>query len=126
MPITGIANNCEQSETVAFRLRFFLARADVICIARFLYAYPMGITMDVYCRHCGEPCDVYHLHHDMEPEYRKMFKEGKGCDCCQGKGERLDNLKTGAMDLLSELLGDDVDGIASMMDDFEYLGMLDD
>lgn len=82
--------------------------------------------MDVYCRHCGEPCDVYHLEHDMEPEFRKMFKEGKGCDSCEGKGPKLNNKLTLAMEVTSDLLGDDFDGIASMMDDFEYVGMLED
>lgn len=61
----------------------------------------------------------------MEPKYREMFKKGKGCDCCKGEGERKVSLRTEAMGAMMELLGDDIDGMASMMDDFEYLGMLD-
>ena len=82
--------------------------------------------MDVYCQHCGEACDTYHLYHDMEPEYRKMFKDGKGCDCCEGKGEPANIMLTEAMAVVAELLGDDIDGMAAMMDDFDYAGMLDD
>ena len=82
--------------------------------------------MDVYCQHCGEPCDVYHLNHDMEPEFRKMFKEGRGCDCCEGKGEKDTSLRSSAMGAMMDLMGDDIDGIASMMDDFEWAGFLDD
>lgn len=81
--------------------------------------------MDVYCQHCGEPCDVYHLMHDMEPEFREMFKAGTGCDCCEGKGEKDNSLRSEAMGMMMDLMGDDIDGVASMMDDFEWAGMLE-
>lgn len=66
--------------------------------------------MDVYCQHCGEPCDVFHLNHDMEPQFRRMFKAGKGCDYCEGKGKPIDSKRTQAMGILSELMPDDIDG----------------
>lgn len=81
--------------------------------------------MDVYCQHCNEPCDVFHLNHDMEPEFREMFKAGKGCDCCEGKGEKSKTLRSEAMGIMMDMMGDDIDGVASMMDDFDYAGMLD-
>jgi hypothetical protein len=61
----------------------------------------------------------------MEPEFREMFKAGKGCDCCEGKGEKDNSKRSDAMGALMELMGDDIDGVASMMDDFEWAGMLD-
>ena len=81
--------------------------------------------MDIRCQHCGEPCDVYHLNHDMEPEFREMFKAGKGCDSCEGKGEKDNSLRSEAMGICMEMMGDDIDGVASMMEHFEWIGMLD-
>lgn len=76
--------------------------------------------MDVRCQHCGEPCDVYHLYHDMEPEYREMFKAGTGCDACQGRqSERRDDEYMEKVRLLSELMGDDIDGLACMTEDLD-------
>ena len=77
--------------------------------------------MDVYCGNCGEPCDVYHLHHDMEPEFREMFKAGKGCDCCEGKTQEKKSFRSELSCVALDLLGDDIDGVASMMDDAEYM-----
>ncbi len=77
--------------------------------------------MDVYCRHCGEPSDVYHVEHDMELRFRKMFKAGKGCDCCEGKGSPANNGTTERADIIAELLGDDLDGQAAMLDDMGFM-----
>lgn len=81
--------------------------------------------MDVFCKHCDEPCDVWHLNNDMEPHFREMFKAGKGCDICEGKGSPSNSKRSDAMGLLQDMLGDDIDGIASMMDDFDFMGMLE-
>jgi len=81
--------------------------------------------MDLYCQHCEEPADVYHVNHDMDPEFRAMFRAGTGCDCCEGKGARVDSLRADAMGAMMDIMGDDLDGCASMMDDFDYMGMLD-
>lgn len=41
--------------------------------------------MDVYCRVCGEPWDVWSLKEDFTESERKQFLEGKGCPACGGK-----------------------------------------
>jgi hypothetical protein len=79
-------------------------------------------TMDVYCGNCGEPCDVHHLHHDMEPEFREMFRAGNGCDCCEGKKqEGKKSFRSELSCAMLDILGDDIDGVASAMDDAEYM-----
>ena len=77
--------------------------------------------MDVYCANCGEPSEVYHVHHDMEPQYRKLFLAGTGCDCCKGKPVENKPARAEVAGALLDILGDDLDGMASMMDDFDGL-----
>jgi hypothetical protein len=90
--------------------------------------------MDIYCQRCDEPWEVYYVEHDMDIEDagkgrngmtpKEMFKAGVGCPCCDwgNKAPEKQSLRGQAMSLMSEMLGDDVDGMASMMDDFEYMG----
>ena len=80
------------------------------------------IEMDVYCANCGEPCDIYHLNNDMEPKFRQMFKAAKGCDCCEGKKQEGEKpLRASLSSVAMDLLGDDLDGAASVLDDYEYM-----
>lgn len=73
--------------------------------------------MDLYCCKCGEPFD---FHSFETPQERKAFTV-KGCGGvewigeCDGDGSSLEAMAAGAM---SDLLGDDVDGIAAMLEDF--------
>jgi len=57
----------------------------------------------------------------------EAFKAGVGCPACHwGKNApEQQSLRGMAMGAIMDILGDDVDGMASMMDDFEYAGMLD-
>jgi len=107
--------------------------------------------MDIYCPKCGEPWDIDELHdvithrgYDYEAAKRSipdsnerqkayerewfnpLMKEfrTKGCgsvfgsDCVPVNSER-----TMVSQAAFDLMGDDVDGIASMMDDAERLGI---
>lgn len=87
--------------------------------------------MDVYCPVCSEPWDVDEFH-DVADELdstfdavRKDFRR-RGCAAL---GQRPcvpdDSLRSLASATLMDVLGDDIDGVASMLDDFEYMGMLD-
>jgi hypothetical protein len=50
----------------------------------------------------------------------------RGCVALQfSPCEKRDNMRASAMGVMAELMGDDLDGMASMMDDFNYLGLLD-
>jgi hypothetical protein len=42
--------------------------------------------MDVYCKRCGEPWDLYGVQHgDMTATERDRFWAGEGCPSCCGK-----------------------------------------
>lgn len=79
--------------------------------------------MDIYCPRCGEPMDAYELH-DAGMSYeeaRKTFFNGAlGCgQLFNGRPCEPRNTEQGEKSaLLVEMLGDDVDGIASMSIDF--------
>ena len=60
--------------------------------------------MDIYCANCAEPQDAF----DLEPSERTLL-----------------NQRTAGADMrtvLFDVLGDDLDGIASIMDDGPYMG----
>lgn len=40
--------------------------------------------MDLVCGVCLEPSDSHHVNHDMPLWQSRLFKAGKGCDCCHG------------------------------------------
>lgn len=96
--------------------------------------------MDVYCGLCGEPYDVFYVNQEMNQNEdgprpdgttigtfgrrtilpAEAFKAGKGCPACKwGKNapaERPYNAEASAA--LMELCGDDLDGVAGMLEDF--------
>jgi len=39
---------------------------------------------DTVCVLCGEPWSTYHLNFDAPFYVRKLFRAGKGCECCEG------------------------------------------
>jgi hypothetical protein len=105
--------------------------------------------LDLYCQRCGEPFDQYGVYNgDMTPEEKTLFLQGKECPSCHGM--EMCVLKTpctacehalesfsGAYgcgihqfkrpfraelaSVLGDLLGDDTDGLASEMEDAEYM-----
>ena len=94
--------------------------------------------MDLYCQKCSEPWDFWHVQSDMDDELEDFaddgtkpsvrFKNGEGCPACDWgkKAPKTPNMRAQAMKVTMDLLGDDIDGVAAMMDDFEAMGMLDD
>ena len=85
--------------------------------------------MDIYCCNCGEPYDMYCI---TDPEEREgMISEGAEivknrlvkCPCCPADGELDESQKDRALfsEVAHDLLGDDIDGIAAILDDFYYL-----
>jgi len=106
--------------------------------------------VDVYCKRCGEPWDVYGVEHgDMDDHERRRFWAGEGCPSCFGKepctadydcdecpefdrsifsclANRDKNLARQAFRAqvtaaLHEILGDDIDGLAAELEDAEFL-----
>lgn len=75
--------------------------------------------MDIYCPQCGEPWDNDELHESdlgYRAAYRKFFAAGCGSVFDVTCTPRATD--TGAISAaMYDLLGDDVDGIAAMMQD---------
>lgn len=88
--------------------------------------------MDLYCK-CGEPWDMDSLHDICEDllhagdtrDYESIWQEAKqnfrkqgcrlfGCDCTNAPNNDRYNIQ----EALFEVLGDDIDGVASTMEDF--------
>ena len=83
--------------------------------------------MDIYCPRCGEPCDLDELHDTFDEAGRqRTFPEAtaafyaKGCGLTLGTKacEKRETDRGRASAALREALGDDIDGIASMLGDY--------
>jgi hypothetical protein len=97
--------------------------------------------MDIICPRCTEPWDNDCLHEEADERtalqvpgntYHAVMREfqSKGCEAFkyaygQGKCAPVNNTRSAVASAMYDLLGDDMDGAASMMEDFEYLGLLD-
>lgn len=98
--------------------------------------------MNIYCKHCGEPWDLYELHEvaDATGNYENLrpFAEARalfyihGCGVFQNfppsnctAAPIVPRESLAAVDALQDLLGDDVDGLASMLEDARYMGDLE-
>ena len=109
--------------------------------------------MDVKCKWCGEPWDIYEMHDVVKalngnPSYggevtfddvRQLFYAW-GCaafsegwegtvptkQTCVVVEEMTDEQKTrrAALDVMQELSGSDIDGLAADLEDFEAIGLL--
>lgn len=89
------------------------------------------MAQDIYCVKCGEPVEVAYLH-DVAAEKRFTFQkvlkdfQTRGCKAilseCNEPDTSTDNrygiTRMEAQSALFDLLGDDVDGAAAMMEDF--------
>lgn len=88
--------------------------------------------MDIYCPNCGEPWEL-DTFHDVAEERGTSWEEAISRfrrDGCVATGwckpcEPRRTMRGEAMAILGDLLGDDIDGLASMLDDADYLGLLD-
>ncbi|MDP3064135.1 MAG: hypothetical protein Q8O40_13135 [Chloroflexota bacterium] len=76
--------------------------------------------MDLLCQRCGEPYDQYHVRHEMTPQERNTFLDGKGCPSCIGKKDvkPINDRGREAQAALRSVLGDDLDALAAEMEDF--------
>ncbi|KKM98458.1 hypothetical protein LCGC14_1157640 [marine sediment metagenome] len=75
--------------------------------------------MDVYCKRCGEPYDLYHVQQDMEATERRRFWDGEGCSSCYGKPVERTPFRAQVTAALHDLMGGDVDGLAASLEDAE-------
>ena len=86
--------------------------------------------MDIMCRKCGEPWEIDTLHDEAEEsdtEFSEVYERfvrngcevlGSRCNTPSTETDRTFGLtRQDAMDALIDIMGDDVDGIASEMED---------
>lgn len=87
--------------------------------------------MDINCPKCAEPIDNDELHeiagmYDMT--YREVVAEFSlmGCNALDMEHNKatMGSAKAQVASAMFDLMGDDTDGVAAMMDDFEMMGML--
>ena len=94
--------------------------------------------MDLFCISCGEPWDISciaEVKHgeDNDPAW-KLTKSGypQTCPCCpKGKDglpekQGKKNSRAAAASIVADLLGDDIDGAACLLEDGELLGFFRD
>ena len=76
--------------------------------------------MDIYCPLCGEPWDMDELHEVEDTDFdtaRKRFRR-EGCAVFASSHNKPADSETAEKSaVLFDLLGDDIDGIASLMED---------
>ncbi len=78
--------------------------------------------MDINCSKCGEPWDVYTLN-EYEVSIASFSKNGCkvfGVKCNENTIDKKNSLYSEIYDIL----GDDVDGAASIIEDAQYLGII--
>jgi len=81
--------------------------------------------MDLICTCCGEPWDVDHVLHEEPDKFERQGGLIRACPCCHGT--RPDGMteerrsKLSAVAAAAQLLGDDVDGVAALLDDLNAL-----
>ena len=78
--------------------------------------------MDLHCTTCGEPWEMDCLH---EPDEYGLTVQGSmivKCDACEWHKERGFPLKREAAvaSAMHDIMGDDIDGIASTMEDMGF------
>lgn len=84
---------------------------------------------DIYCPKCGEPWDLDSLHEeagDSDRTFSDVYSDfrKRGCDALAGAFGYTDcaqqarnSYRAQASAALMDVLGDDVDGVAAMLDD---------
>jgi len=86
--------------------------------------------MDLYCPKCAEPVDNDEFHEradEIDSTYSKVAADfrANGCSALGGKcnPDTINSPKAQVANVIYDLLGDDMDGAASELDDAEFLGL---
>jgi len=87
--------------------------------------------MDINCPKCAEPVEIEYLHNvaDAVGTTFTAVLHAFQTDGCSALGERCnprvtdrDRARAAGAAMLYEILGDDIDGAAAMLEDFEMMG----
>lgn len=80
--------------------------------------------MDLVCTRCGEPWHIEYVLHEEPAAFIRTGGLIRRCPCCRHCQPELSPTERGRLDAIKELatlLGDDVDGLAAMIEDFDLL-----
>ena len=87
--------------------------------------------MDINCPRCAEPVEIDYLH-DIADHDGTTFREvlhgfqADGCEAihavCNPRVSDRDRARAAGAAMLYEILGDDIDGAAAMLEDFALMG----
>jgi hypothetical protein len=89
--------------------------------------------MDVYCHNCGEPWDTWELHEiaqEMEVPYNTLAADfrSRGCVALGQPATTCtahpDAGRSALIAAVYDVLGDDMDGAAAMLEDAEMAGLI--
>lgn len=86
--------------------------------------------MDIYCGKCGEPWDMDSLHEAVDEGRATSWDDARATFQREGCGlwglkcrTTPDTSRAMASAVLMDVMGDDIDGVASMLEDAEFFGM---
>ena len=80
--------------------------------------------MDLICTRCGEPWDLDHVLHENPGGFVRKGGLIRRCPTCPHDEPKLDpqtRQRLAAVAAMAELLGDDVDGLAAVLEDSDLL-----
>ena len=77
--------------------------------------------MDLVCSRCGEPWDLYYVLHEEPEAFERDGSLILRCPACRGDVRELSEemeIRAKVAGVIADVLGDDVDGAAVMMEDY--------
>lgn len=77
--------------------------------------------MDLKCTNCLEPWDIDYVLHEAPLDFKRNHGDITACPACKGKAVTLsdkEQFQSEAISALADILGDDIDGLASSIEDF--------
>ena len=80
--------------------------------------------MDIICTNCGEPWDIDHVLHEEPENFDRDGSVIKSCPSCHGREQDLTEAQREhleAVRAIADLMGDDIDGFAATLEDFDLL-----
>ena len=80
--------------------------------------------MDIICTNCGEPWELDYVLHEEPHNFDRQGGVIKACPCCHGNTVPLAKEETERLQAvrdIGELLGEDIDGLAVTLEDFDLL-----
>ena len=87
--------------------------------------------MDINCPRCAEPVEIDYLHDIADGDGTTFLEvlhrfQADGCEAiharCNPRVSDRDRARAAGAAMLYEILGDDIDGAAAMLEDFALMG----